>query len=248
MTDDEDSHPAVHGKPNWRPLPDATPGDPQIDFKKLLYQAQLENAVSQSQASGAARRAQNASDSSTTQTEWANEYVLQQAIYNAYIEVSKGAIERAQSRAQFIQTAAAAVGTAYAAILALSFKADSTSPAVHPLPVQGVYPALFLGLAVALSAVYLTYLTRHADVAGPAAGASLSENQYHRLEAFITWAAVPVLSRIYFLHAAVVSLAVGVALVPVVFLDLSDLARVLIVIGSLVVVFGLPGLARILSK
>lgn len=230
----------------WPPFPETVPDDPQLEFKKILYQAQVDAAVARYQAARAGATTQAAADTERSQAAWSNEYALAQAVQDAYLDVAKSAIDRAQSRAQFIQTAAAAISTAYAAFLALSFKVDSTSPTAQPLPVQGVLATVFLGLAIALATVYLAYLTKHDPVAGLAAAPSLGEYQARRVVAFIQWVTVPILSRVYFLHAAVVSLAVGVALLPVAYLQLPVAADIGLALAATAVVFVVPWiLARI---
>lgn len=224
----------------WPPYPETIPDDPQLEFKKILYQAQVAAALARYQAARAEATTQAAADTERSQAAWSNEYALAQAVQNAYLDVAKSAIDRAQSRAQFIQTAAAAISTAYAAFLALSFKADSTSPTVQPLPVQGVLATIFLGLAIALATVYLAYLTKHDPVAGLAAAPSLGEYQARRVIAFIQWVTVPILSRVYFLHAAVVSLAVGVALLPVAYVQLSATATLALALAATAVIFAVP--------
>ncbi len=241
MVADGDSNPTDDAVA-WPPFPDIAPNDPRIEFKKILYQAQTEAVAARYQAIQDAAKTQAAADTETSQAAWSNEYVLDQAVHSAYLDVAKAAIDRAQARAQFIQTAGAAVSTAYAAILALSYKADSTSPSGHPLAVQGVFATLFLGLAIALSAVYLAYLTKHDPVPGPAATPGLDEYQNRRLDAFIQWAAVPILSRVYFLHASVISLAIGVALLPLAYLPLSITMDIVVVFAAIVFVFVVPGL------
>lgn len=227
---------------SWPELPAGSADDQQLEYKKILFQAQVDAAAAKLRASVDAANAQAATDTQKTQAAWANEYALYQALYAAYLDVAKGALDRAQSRAQFVQTAAAAVSTAYAGILALSYSVSSSAPKVHPLPVQGIFATFFLGLAIALATAYLAYFTRHDSVPGPGAGASLGQQQQARLAAFITWATNPILSRVDFLHASVVSLAVGVASLPVAYMSLSTGASIALVVIGLVAVFGVPHL------
>ena len=199
----------------WPQLPQVEVGDPQAEVKKVLYQAQVQIALTRQQLAVDEKKMQDAEDIDSRKAGWAYDYAVREVLHNAYVDVIKGAIDRSQSRAQYIQTAAAAISTAYAAILALSFKADGT--AAHPLPARGIVPTFFLGLAIAFSAIYLSYIGRGSSVPGPSAGASLIENEERRLETFVAWASLPILARIYFLQAAVISLAVGIALLPIVY-------------------------------
>ena len=205
---------------DWPPIPTIEKDDPQADVKKVLYQAQVQLALSRQQAADDEQKAQAAEDAESRKTAWTNEYALRQTAYSAYVDVSKTAIDRAQARAQFVQTAAAAVSTAYVGILAFAYKLDNTNPSVHPLPLQGLLPTVFLGLAIVLVTVYLSYLGRRGVSAGPEAGRSLLENQENRLNAFVDWTADLIIPRLYFLHASVASLAVGLGVLPFAFVDL----------------------------
>lgn len=240
---------AVDGNPHagggadpWPPLPAGIANDPQIEYKKILYQAQVDAAAAQQKAGADSAAALAATDAQRTQAAWSNEYALLQSLYGAYLDVTKGALDRAQSRAQFVQTAAAAVSTAYAGILALSYSVSSTNPKIRSLPVQGIVATLFLGLSIALATVYLAYFGGQGSVPGPGAAPSLGEQQRARLASFINWASAPIVTRVYFLHAAVVSLAVGVACLPVAYMSISSTDAVKLTVAGLAAVFVLPGL------
>lgn len=234
----------VHEPGDWPPIPTLDKEDSQADLKKVLYQAQVQLALTRQQAAADAQKAQAAADADSRKTAWTSEYTLRQTAYSAYIDVSKTAIDRAQARAQFVQTSATAVSTAYVGILALSYKVDSTNPSVHPLPPQGLLPTVFLGLAVVLVTVYLSYIGRRGVADGPEAGASLLENQQNRLNAFVDWTADLIIPRLYFLHAAVVSLAVGLGVLPFAFVDLPANNVVIIGVVAAIVVFVAPLLLR----
>jgi hypothetical protein len=154
----------------WPPLPDLHPDDPQADVKKVLYEAQVQDALRRQQW-----------DVETGRAARAHDYALREALYLARVDVVKSGIERARSRAQYIQTASAAVSTAYVAILAASFKAGENSHGPHPFPTQAIVPTFFLGLSIGLSAIYLSYIGRAAPVPGPEPGASPAQNRERAL-------------------------------------------------------------------
>lgn len=217
----------------WPPLPDLQPDDPQADVKKVLYEAQVQDALRRQQWTVETSKAARAHD-----------YTQREALHLARIELIKSAIERAQSRAQYIQTASAAISTAYVAILAVSFRADGNSQGSHLVSAQAIVPTIFLGLSIGLSAIYLSYIGLGAPVPGPEPGASPEENQERRLETFTKWSAAMVMTRVYFLRAAVVSLAVGVILMPFAFVKPTSHYVAFIISGALLLVLVLPALIR----
>lgn len=226
--------------PPWPEPPAVAPGDPRSDFEKIRYQAQVQVALAQQQADDDARKATAAADVETAKAAWAAEYAHRQAVDNAYLDVTKGAIDRAQARAQFIQTAAASIATVYAGILALSFKVEGTSPGTQALPVQGILPTVFLGLAIVLVTVYLGWIGRQRAEAGPQPGASLLQDQERRVDAFIEWASALIVPRLYFLHASIVSLAIGVSLLPLAYIRMPVQAILVVGIAAAIVVFAAP--------
>jgi hypothetical protein len=194
----------------WPTLPEVGKNDPQAEVKKVRYQAELDDVKATQQA-----------DIEREKASWANEYTLRQADLNAYVEVAKGQIERSRAGAQFVQTAAAAISGAYVAILGLSFAvSDELS---SPLPARGIAPTIFLGLSIALTTVYLAYLTKPKEVAGAVPQDLLYEMQRERRDAFIRWTKATVLARVKWLQSAVVSLALGVAFLPVAYLPIGNI-------------------------
>lgn len=140
---------------------------PVDDYGKILFQAQVNDAISRQQspsrsdvekattAAEVARQvAERAAESDQLKALWANEYALRQSAQQAYLDMAKGAVDRSQQRAQFVQVAAGAIGTLYAAGFALLPKAGAspssstvvvpaqiTLPGQAPVPVQVSLPA-----------------------------------------------------------------------------------------------------------
>jgi hypothetical protein len=232
----------------WPALPYVELDDPQAEVKKILYEAQVQNVLTRQQLTIDTKKIQDERHADVKKAARANDYAQQQGLYAAYVDIAKGAIVRSQCRAQYVETAAAAISTAYVAILAVTFKADGTSTGSHYLPAQSMVPTFFLGLSIALSAVYLAYIRKSPPLPGPVAGASLSENEANQREAFITWSSAVVMSRAFFLHRAVISLAMGVILLPVAFAKLTLCAVAFIVGVAVLIGFLLPTLIRRLSR
>ena len=147
-----------------------------------------------------------------------------QALYSAHLAGAQGQIDRAQARAALVIQAAGAIGTLYAAILGLTFGlGGGATRAVAPLPVRGVVPAVFIGVAVFAAAVYLAYITSLGTFRDAPPSGLLSYRLIEQADDFIRWTARFVSQRIGWLHAAVISLGFGVLFLPAAFLDLNNL-------------------------
>jgi hypothetical protein len=191
------------------PEPPAAAASQSAELWKQRYAAELAEATEQ-------RRAGDPARAESRKAEHAHDLALRVELFKAYLDVAKGASERAKAAAQFVQTAASAVGTIYAGVLALAFKAEV--PAVRLTP-RALAAAVFLGLAIAGATWFLAFLTRGRPVAGPELTGDFEGSQIARLNAFIQWSSELAVRRVSFLRAAVISLAVGIALLPVPFID-----------------------------
>jgi hypothetical protein len=194
-------------------LPDPPPGQAaDLDFLKLLYQAQLEDEASR-------RAAEQTS-------ELAVEAALNQAVHNARLDVAKAAIDRGHRGAEFVRNAAAGIVTLYTGILGVTF---ATTEDATPLPARGLAPAVLLGLALVFASAYAAMLPRTPEAPAPAPHSQLAIFQERRLNAFMAWVSTIAFARIYFLHASVISLGWGVLLLPAPFIDIAN--GVVVVIG-----------------
>jgi hypothetical protein len=124
-----------------------------------------------------------------------------------------GSIDRARDGAKFVETAAAALGTVYTGILALSFAASDT-----PLPVRGLYAAIFLGVAIVGASFYLAFIQQARSIGRMDYRGSRPEDQWRRSEYLGAWTSAVVRSRSWGLRTAVVSLAFGVMFMPLAFM------------------------------
>jgi len=140
-----------------------------------------------------------------------------QAYYQTLLEAGKASLERARSAAELVQKAAAAIGTLYAGVLGVSF-----SVADRRFPLRGIIPALFLGLAIALSMVYAAYITRPGEVALQDLSTSPPERLQGRLVNFFAIITDAVQRRSTWLRASVVSLGLGVFFLPTAFVTFGN--------------------------
>lgn len=193
----------------WPPLPDAQANDPQLELKKLRYQAQLQTVTAQYEAI--------IERDKTVRTHYE---ALDQAVYTAYLDVAKGHLDRVQARAQFVATAASAIGGVYAAVLGLSFSIGKEIN--RPLPIRGLASTIFLGLSIVLATAYLAYITRAEPIVGAPVPSLRSQQLHEERNTFIQWTSEAVLRRIYWLQSSVISLGLGVLFLPVAFLQIQD--------------------------
>jgi hypothetical protein len=153
-------------------------------------------------------------------TSAAAEDALRAAVQAAYLGVAQGQIDRSLKRAEFVTTAAGAIGTTYAGLLALAFSISAQQP--HPFPARGLAPAVFLAVSFVMSVIYVAFLHRStADLLLLPSGtdAGLQES---RLTTFLKWVNLGLLRRTWALRTAVISLGAGVALLPLPFIKISS--------------------------
>lgn len=159
----------------------------------------------------------SAEETATTELQksrWESEFSLAKLFHEKITEVATGSVERSRDSAKYLQTAAAWIATLYGALLALVFSVTD-----HPLPLRGAFPAFFLGLAVALAAAYLAFITTPRKVKMFEGGASLTEQQMNRTGFLIKWVNATVRDRRWAIRAGVLCLAFGVAFIPAPFVS-----------------------------
>jgi hypothetical protein len=144
--------------------------------------------------------------------------ITQEKLYDGLLDAAAKGLERARSSGQFVQGAAAAVGTLYTGALTLVFAAKD-----NPLPARGLIPTLFLGGSLVLAAFYTAYLTKVGVIPQPRMPAKADDSRrlFARAAWFVGWSGAGALNRAHFLRAAVVSLAVGVFALPLPFISFS---------------------------
>jgi hypothetical protein len=184
--------------------PDPPPDDGENE--KALYAAKLD-----------VRKKRVDAQLARTQAEVDAELAQNSEYYSAMFDVAKQSIDRARAGAETVQKAATAIVGLYTAVLAVSFSVTD-----HPLPLRGVIPAFFLGLAVVLATAYLAYLSNPRDVKTPKPTSSLRQVQLERLKTFVLWTRSSAQNRAYALRASVVSLAVALMFLPAPFVGGSS--------------------------
>jgi hypothetical protein len=198
-----------------------------IELIKLRYQAQLD---------------EKKHNLERQKMDWNNEHTQAQAVNSAYLDTAKGALDRAAAKASFVQGAAVAIGTVYTGILGFSFAAKTGEGT--PLPITGIVPALFFGLAIFFATVYSSFMTKVEDVQVRSDNGTLPDKQRQRRNTFIDWISKTVFQRRWALQASVISLGYGVALLPLPYLTTSG-AESIAIAGILA---GIGILLLLLSK
>lgn len=188
---------------NW-----PTPPDNVTDETKDLYQAELE--VVKNQPAILAEREQAAR---------ASYDALNQAVFNAYLEVAKGHIDRTTARAEFIEKAAGTIATLYTGILAFTYNADTSKGKVFPA--IGISPTIFLGLSIFFAMFYLAYIRHPQRLQVSSPSGLLPQHLINERNDFITWVTDSILQRAPWLQTAVISLGFGVIFLPIVYLTPS---------------------------
>jgi hypothetical protein len=223
---------------NWpEELPDIQQNDPQADVKKTLLQGQLDLRKIECQYALETIKLEQQAVIDRGKAFWDNEYKLAQSVHSAYLDVAKGQLERTNASAEFVQKAASAIVTVFTSVLALSFIVNQTLKA--PLPPRGMAPAFFLGLSVVLATAFRAYVTNPGDTQEPLSHGLIPDLQKARRNTFIEWARRGPLTRQYWLQTAVMSLGVGVVLLPLPYLHVRDEWLWAVILGGLVATFGL---------
>lgn len=193
----------------------------KLDIGKLAEQQGIDLAKLEREHEIELDTAEDAAVTELQKARWETEFGLAKLFHEKLGEVAGGAIERARDSAKYIQTVAAWIATLYGSLLALVFSVTD-----NPLPVRGVFSALFLGLAVALATGYLAFVTRPPTIPFYEGGGSLTEQQMNRTGYLINWINATVLDRRWAIRASVVSLALGVAFIPAAFVTRSQTVSV----------------------
>lgn len=168
---------------------------------------------------------------------WTAEFDRAKVIHDSRVELVKGAVARAAAGAEFVRNAATGIVAIYQLILGLAFGLAAGQKA---LPISGLLPAVFLGLAITFASAYMAWLSRAPAVPAPVPAAALSVYEARRLNAFTDWVSKLVLDRAYALHAAVLALGVGTALLPAPFVGADLTASIVVGIAGLVIVLAGP--------
>lgn len=187
----------------WPSLPDGWQGDKAL--QKLRAEKILDAEIELEKARRAAAEA-NPRSSMTL--------ALEQKLHETLYSVAAASIDRARAGAQFVQTAASAIGVLYTGVLAVIFVSDT------PVPARGFLPTLFFAIAIGFATAYLAFVNKMDPLKRPKLYGSLAEDIWQRTNFLARYARAIVLQRAPLLRGAVISLAFGVVLLPVAVFEL----------------------------
>ncbi len=211
---------------DWPVLPTVSSGEDR-DLVLALYQARLEDVVNRRNAEYAADAARVAREAAMADQAVAAEDRLREAVHAAYLDVARTTLDRMLKRADLVVTIAAGAGAIYTTVLGLAYSADS-----HPVSAVAAVPALFLALALVLSAFYAGFVSREVRRGMPLASGTSAKVQHRRLADFVAWVNGTALDRSWALQVAILCLFVGTSTMPVAFLAHGQVA---LVVGAPVV-------------
>jgi hypothetical protein len=146
------------------------------------------------------------------------------AVHEAYLKIGRTMVERSLTRANIVLTSATAATTAYTALLGLVY----ASAHGRRLPPIALLPVVYLGIAIALTAFYVGYLAPHRRRFHALPVGNTQAVAEERLATFLTWVSDSVLSRAWALRTALVSLGLGLVLLPVGFISFNHVLITLV--------------------
>ncbi|MHA7181324.1 hypothetical protein ACX80J_14560 [Arthrobacter sp. MDB2-24] len=137
-----------------------------------------------------------------------------------YYALAIGSLERSKFAAETFQKASAAIAGLYTGVLALVFSTTG-----NPLPLRGLVAPVFLGAAVVLSSIYLTYIVSapRIDPSWNVQYAAREKKAYARLNTFIQDVTAIVNRQIGYLGMALAALFVGLSGIALPFLGVPAL-------------------------
>lgn len=148
----------------------------------------------------------------------AAEVALLQSMQNAYVEVAKSSLDRSITRANFMTGLIAAISGTYTTLLALVYGIGENPVA---LPGRAMIPVVFLGIALVLASFYVAFLRRNVkkrNLLPSGIGGTIADE---RLKTFLDWVFSGVLERAWALRTSIVAFGIGVALLPLPFLNID---------------------------
>ncbi len=200
-------------------MPSELPPPPEEDVptNQLNGAAALERykAELSSVADEAATEAREAYENLYRERWWA----VDDQFYKEVFAGLSSSVERARSVAETVQKASAAIATLYGAGIGVSFSVSD-----GPLPVRGVIPLVFLGLAVVCSTAYLAWIPdrrSQIDSTQPEAQSLPVLRQRAYADEYTVYVWRQVTRQASIMRASVVALALGLAFVPAPFVEIS---------------------------
>lgn len=197
--------------PDQAGWPAPTGSDPEVQnpveaTKDALFDAKLEVRKKRVDAEVARTAALNAA-----------RYEAVKGFAEAYREIAKGSIQRARDGADVVLKASAAIVTLYSGLLALVFAADG-----NPLPARGIAAPIFLGASVVFATAYVAFLRAESGEVRQPDERALESHVVAWGEALAAITARIAERRVWTLRAAVLCLGVGLAYLPLAFVDIGS--------------------------
>lgn len=229
---------------NWPPVPEELKDKELMMAGLELYKTRLKWKFTLRNDSLERSKSEVQNNFEREKADFANEFATFQAVNQAYVDAAKDSMSRSIERASFIEKASGSLVGLYTGLLALTFAAAGSDK----LGITGFAPAIFLGLAFVLAAVYIAFIVQPGWVEAEPAGDTLVSGQIARRNTYILWITEAVLRRRYFLQAAVISLGVGLVYLPAPYIEQFDEKFWELVGAGLIVTFVLPwGLERLIQ-
>lgn len=233
-------------------------------LQELEYQAKIDTEAAKQQASLSIDAANQAADL-TLQLELEKQArdfrnATLTNFHQAYIEVAKAKVDRAQKHAELLQAAAISIGTLYTGVLAYFFiqaaEVDKDNQEWSQLmPVRGIIPMVFLGTTIVFAMAYVAFRTvpkKGHEIEGEPHPLSYLDQQRNL---FVEWVGYIQWWRAGLSQLAVISLGFAVATLPVAFMDITDkrakdltLSYVFIVLGIWALGWLLYGCAKLYQE
>jgi hypothetical protein len=152
-------------------------------------------------------------------TDRAAEAALLTGIQTAYIDVATSSLDRALKRADYLATGFTAITGVYTTLLGIIYAAADT-PA-QQLPARALIPVAFFGLAITFASIYVAFLRRNVkkrNLLPSGVGGTIADE---RLKTFLDWVFSGVLDRAWALRTSIIAFGLGVALLPLPFVEIG---------------------------
>jgi hypothetical protein len=227
-------------------LPDGLCSDDESGAARARYEKELDGWLEAWKQRAADSAKEIAVSQAREDADVAAEAALLKGIHDAYIATSQSSLDRALTRMNVVTGSVAAITTIYTGLLGLVYASESGKG--RQLTLVAVMPALFLGLSLFLVAIYAAMFRRKMAVLAllpTGLGGQIAET---RLITFMTWCFGGVWARSWALHAGIVSLGIGVATLPLPFVQAPGGLELAIFLVGILSVTGTAAFSSARSK
>ncbi len=159
-------------------------------------------------------------------TDRATEVALRTALHAAYIDTTQKSLDRALTRLNVFTGAITAVTAIYTTMLGLSYSLPTATDADGiPLDYSAFVPVIFLGGALLLVTIYAALFRKHREARILLPAVSNGQMVDERLITFMDWCFAGILARRWALHGGILSFALGLATLPMAFVDVNGIFK-----------------------